>query len=83
MLTKGAIGNLVNRYRAVLKKCNLIKTFGSLAIASMLVMGSAGVAEAIIQSGADHITEADLQKESFPTALLREKGESPPSAQAK
>ena len=24
MLTKGAIGNLVNRYRAVLKKCNLI-----------------------------------------------------------
>ena len=36
MLTKGAIGNLVNRYRAVLKKCNLMNTFGSLAVASML-----------------------------------------------
>ena len=48
MLTKGAIGNLVNRYRAVLKKCNLINTFGSLAVASMLVMGGAGVAGAEI-----------------------------------
>ncbi|MBQ9105818.1 MAG: hypothetical protein IJY48_06810, partial [Mailhella sp.] len=46
MLTKGAIGNLVNRYRAVLKKCNLINTFGSLAVASMLVLGGAGVASA-------------------------------------
>ncbi|WP_458399234.1 autotransporter domain-containing protein [Mailhella sp.] len=46
MLTKGAIGNLINRYKAVLKKCNLINTFGSLAVASMLVMGGAGVAEA-------------------------------------
>ena len=46
MLTKGAIGNLVNRYRAVLKKCTLINTFGSLAVASMLVMGGAGVASA-------------------------------------
>ena len=46
MLTKGAIGNLINRYRAVLKKCNLINTFGSLAVASMLVLGGAGVAEA-------------------------------------
>ena len=46
MLTKGAIGNLVNRYRAVLRKCNLINTFGSLAVASMLVLGGAGVAGA-------------------------------------
>ena len=46
MLTKGAIGNLINRYRAVLKKCNLINTFGSLAVASMLVMGGSGVAGA-------------------------------------
>ncbi len=46
MLTKGAIGNLINRYRAVLKKCNLINTFGSLAVAAMLVMGGAGVAVA-------------------------------------
>ena len=46
MLTKGAIGNLINRYKAVLTKCNLINVFGSLAVASMLVAGSAGVAEA-------------------------------------
>ena len=46
MLTKGAIGNLINRYRAVLKKCHLMNTFGSLAVASMLVLGGAGVAGA-------------------------------------
>ena len=43
--TKGAIGNLINRYRAVLKKCHLLNTFGSLAVAGMLVMG--GVAPAM------------------------------------
>ena len=63
MLTKGAIGNLINRYRAVLKKCNLINTFGSLAVASMLVMGCAGVAEAKIESGATHIGWEDLKQE--------------------
>ena len=46
MLTKGAIGNLINRYRAVLKKCHLMNTFGSLAVASMLVLGGAGAADA-------------------------------------
>ncbi len=46
MLTKGAIGNLINRYKAVLKKCNLINTFGSLAVASMLVMGTTTAASA-------------------------------------
>ena len=56
MLTKGAIGNLVNRYRAVLTKCNLINTFGSLAVASMLVLGGAGVASA---------TEADASLWQF------------------
>ena len=39
--TRGAIGNLINRYRAVLKKCHLLNTFGSLALASMLVLGGA------------------------------------------
>ena len=48
MLTKGAIGNLINRYKAVLAKCNLINTFGSLAVASMLVLGGAGVAGATV-----------------------------------
>ena len=36
MLTKGAIGNLINRYKAVLKKCHLMNTFGSLAVAALL-----------------------------------------------
>ena len=45
-LTKGAIGNLINRYRAVLKKCHLLNVFGSLAVAGMLVMGSAAAAGA-------------------------------------
>lgn len=39
--TRGAIGNLINRYRAVLKKCHLLNTFGSLAFAGMLVLGGA------------------------------------------
>ena len=47
MLTKGAIGNLVNRYRAVLKKCHLMNVFGSLAVAGMLVMGGAETAGAV------------------------------------
>lgn len=41
-LTQGAIGNLINRYRAVLRKCRLLNTFGSLAVAGLLVMGSCG-----------------------------------------
>lgn len=45
-LTKGAIGNLINRYKAVLKKCHLMNTFGSLAVAGMLIMGGAGMAAA-------------------------------------
>ncbi len=62
MLTKGAIGNLVNRYKAVLKKCNLINTFGSLAVASMLVLGGVGVAGATIHeaSGERGKTVADI-----------------------
>ena len=40
-LSKGAVGNLVNRYRAVLKKCHLMNMFGSLAVAGLLVAGSA------------------------------------------
>ncbi len=47
MLTKGAMGNLINRYRAVLKKCTLLNIFGSLAVASMLVMGGASCANAV------------------------------------
>ena len=63
MLTKGAIGNLVNRYKAVLKKCNLINTFGSLAVASMLVLGGAGVASAAAVDYADFVAGANSSKE--------------------
>ncbi len=45
-MSKGAVGNLINRYRAVLKKCHMLNVFGSLAVAGMLVMGSAGFAGA-------------------------------------
>ena len=38
MLTKGAIGNLVNRYNAVLKKCRLMNMFASLAIACTITI---------------------------------------------
>ena len=44
--TKGTLGNLINRYRAVLKKCHLLNTFGSLAVAGMLVVGGASYANA-------------------------------------
>lgn len=45
-LSKGAVGNLINRYRAVLRKCRMMNVFGSLAVAGMLVAGSAGMAGA-------------------------------------
>ncbi len=44
MQTKKAIGNLLNRYRAVLKKCHLLNTFGTLALASALMAAGAGPA---------------------------------------
>ena len=61
MLTKGAIGNLINRYRAGLKKCRLMNAFGSLAAASMLVLGSTGMAEAV-----DIATPMTLSKGNAP-----------------
>lgn len=59
-MSKGAVGNLISRYRAVLKKCHLMNVFGSLAVAGMLVMGSAGGAGAwMIGNGS---TEAPLYR---------------------
>ena len=64
-LTKGAIGNLINRYKAVLKKCHLMNTFGSLAVAGMLIMGGAGMAVAAedvaLENGTSN-TEYDTTK---------------------
>lgn len=67
-LTKGAIGNLINRYKAVLKKCHLMNTFGSLAVAGMLIMGGAGVAVATDYTAANK-TEFNL---AFAQALQEE-----------
>ena len=50
-LSRGAIGNLVNRYRAVLRKCRMMNVFGSLAVDGMLVAGNAGFAGAEELSG--------------------------------
>ena len=50
-LSRGAIANLVNRYRAVLRKCRMMNVFGSLAVAGMLVAGNAGFAGAEELSG--------------------------------
>lgn len=62
-LTKGAIGNLINRYKAVLKKCHLMNTFGSLAVAGMLIMGGAGVAVAAedvpLEGGNNYSSDTD------------------------
>ena len=38
MLTKNAIGNLINRYRAVLTKCHYLNMFGTLAVAGAVVL---------------------------------------------
>lgn len=77
-LTKGAIGNLINRYRAVLKKCHLLNVFGSLAVAGMLVIGGAGAAwaaEDVALGGgthesardADHLMGGNLYKGNIST----------------
>ena len=42
LVTKNALGNLIRRYSAVLAKCRLLNTFGSLVVAGMMVLGSVG-----------------------------------------
>lgn len=64
-LTKGAIGNLINRYKAVLKKCHLLNVFGSLAVAGMLVMGGAAAAGA-----AEHVAIEEAALSYDGTAIL-------------
>lgn len=48
--TKGAIGNLLNRYKAVLRKCALLNVFGSLALAGALCAGTVTEAYAEAES---------------------------------
>lgn len=51
------MGNLINRYAAVLKKCRLLNVFGSLAMAAMLVAGAAGLAMGFESKFFDHVPE--------------------------
>lgn len=44
--TKNAVGNLVNRYKAVLKKCHILNVFGSLALAGTICLGMPSLANA-------------------------------------
>lgn len=62
-LTKGAIGNLINRYKAVLKKCHLLNVFGSLAVAGMLVMGGAAAAGAATDWTDKEIINQEISKD--------------------
>ena len=57
MLSRNALGNLINRYAAVLKKCRLLNVFGSLALAAMLAAGSSGAATAFESQFSDHVPE--------------------------
>ena len=54
MMSKGAMGNLINKYRAVLKKCHLLNVFGSLAMAGTLVATGAIAASATEYSAMNH-----------------------------
>lgn len=45
--TKGAIGNLLNRYKAVLKKCHLLNTFGTLVVVGMFSLANPSVSFAV------------------------------------
>lgn len=69
-LTKGAIGNLINRYRAVLKKCHLLNVFGSLAVAGMLVMGGAAAAGAATVTTGQDFKDAVTDAEAGATITL-------------
>lgn len=69
-LTKGAIGNLINRYKAVLKKCHLLNVFGSLAVAGMLVMGGAAAAGAATVTTGQDFKDAVTDAEAGATITL-------------
>ncbi len=55
MHTKNALGNLKNRYVAVLKKCNLINIFGSLAVATLLLSPATSLANALTTTTNPHL----------------------------
>jgi hypothetical protein len=74
-LTQGVLGNLANRYKAVLKKCRLLNVFGTLAVATALTMGSIAppaAAEIITlgTTGVDGFEQLHLTKNRLDGILL-------------
>ena len=65
ILSKNAVGNLINRYKAVLGKCRLINTFGSLALAAALTLGGAGLAMAADWDGGNLTVGSDGDQTSL------------------
>lgn len=65
--TKEAIGNLVNRYRAVLKKCRLLNIAGLLAVLTVFVLPSRAFAETIFYGKKE--TTADKTVENITNTL--------------
>ncbi len=53
MQSRNATGNLINKYKAVLKKCALLNTFGSLAIATLMLAGPCPVMAKSISGAID------------------------------
>ncbi len=64
MLTKNGIGNLMRKYRAVLKKCHLLNTFGSLVVAGLMLLGTTALAGAETHIPANGIVNFDDDDES-------------------
>lgn len=85
MLTRGAFGNLVNRYRAVLDKCRLINAFGSLAVAAMLVAGGAASAEGAVDDcpywaiSSSEVTSEDINYDGDAARIVYAQGAELPS----
>ncbi|MDO5536958.1 MAG: hypothetical protein Q4F72_05480, partial [Desulfovibrionaceae bacterium] len=73
MQTRGAMGYLLGRYRAVLRKCRLLNVFGTLAMAAMLAgTGTAQAASSITESAtitADTTVTMDAAAESSSSRL--------------
>ncbi len=65
ILSKNAVGNLINRYKAVLGKCRLLNAFGSLALAAALTLGSAGLAAAADWDGTNLTVGTDGDQTSL------------------
>lgn len=56
-MTKGAIGNLINRYRSVLNKCRLNNMLAKMFIAGTVVLAAPLVAEAAVGDRTQTITQ--------------------------